>query len=67
MAIDNTHTKYLKGNDKRAWTNYKDELEAQKKNEDFFKQFKLGAGQTIVVSGNERGGGGNVASNKKKR
>ena len=31
MAVDNTHTKYLKGNDKKAWENYKEAYEAQKK------------------------------------
>jgi len=49
MAVDNTHTKYLRGSDKVAWGKYKDELEAEKKNEDFFKQFKVGAGEIIVV------------------
>ena len=39
----------LRGNDKKAWENYKKELEAEKKNEDFFKQFKIGNGETIVV------------------
>lgn len=49
MAVDNTHTKYLRGSDKVAWGKYKEELDAEKKNEDFFKQFKIGAGETIVV------------------
>ena len=35
MAIDNTHTKYLKGNDKKVWNNYKEALEAQEKLENF--------------------------------
>lgn len=33
MAVDNTHTKYLKGKDKKAWNNYKEAYEAQKKAE----------------------------------
>jgi len=36
MAVDNTHTKYLKGADKKAWNNYKEALEAQKKLDNFF-------------------------------
>ena len=36
MAVDNTHTKYLKGADKKAWSNYKEALEAQSKLENFF-------------------------------
>ena len=35
MAIDNTHTKYLKGSDKKAWNNYKEAYEAQQKLENF--------------------------------
>lgn len=41
MAVDNTHTKYLKGSDKKAWERYKKELEAQEKNMAFFNGFKL--------------------------
>ena len=40
MAIDNTHTKYLRGSDKNAWNNYKEALEAQKKLESFLGKFK---------------------------
>ena len=36
MAIDNTHTKYLKGSDKKAWENYKSALEAQNKLDNLF-------------------------------
>jgi hypothetical protein len=36
MAIDNTHTKYLRGADKTAWTNYKEALETQAKFQNFF-------------------------------
>ena len=39
MAIDNTHTKYLHGSDKKAWTNYKDALESQSKLENFMEGF----------------------------
>ena len=39
MAIDNTHTKYLHGADKKAWNNYKDAFEAQKKLEGFMSGF----------------------------
>lgn len=35
MAVDNTHTKYLKGRDKKVWTNYKEALESQRKLENF--------------------------------
>ena len=30
MAVDNTHTKYLKGTDKKAWNGYKEAYEANK-------------------------------------
>ena len=39
LAVDNTHTKYLKGSDKDAWAKYKELIESQKKLnklEDFF-------------------------------
>lgn len=36
MAIDNTHTKYLKGRDKKAWNDYKKAYEAQQKLEKFY-------------------------------
>lgn len=35
MAVDNTHTKYLKGADKKAWNTYKEAYEAQVKFENF--------------------------------
>lgn len=35
MAVDNTHTKYLKGADKKAWNNYKEAYESQQKLENF--------------------------------
>jgi len=31
IAVDNTHTKYLKGRDKTCWNNYVEALESQKK------------------------------------
>lgn len=39
MAVDNTHTKYLKGNDKKAWNGYKEAYEAQQKYENFLSGF----------------------------
>ena len=39
MAVDNTHTKYLKGTDKKAWNDYKSAYEAQKKFENFLSGF----------------------------
>lgn len=36
MAVDNTHTKYLKGSDKKAWSNYAEALKAQRKMDRFF-------------------------------
>jgi hypothetical protein len=41
MAIDSTHTKYLKGSDKKAWNNYKEALEAQNKLENFVGSFNV--------------------------
>ena len=41
MAVDNTHTKYLKGSDKTIWNNYKDALEANKKLENFYKGLNI--------------------------
>lgn len=41
MAVDNTHTKYLQGADKKAWNNFKDAYKAQNDFENFFG--KLGA------------------------
>jgi len=35
MAIDNTHTKYLKGSDKKAWQGFKEAYEAQQKLQNF--------------------------------
>ena len=41
MAVDNTHTKYLHGSDKKAWTNYKEALEAQTKLDNFLGGFNV--------------------------
>jgi len=35
MAVDNTHTKYLRGADKKVWENYKSAYEAQKQLDGF--------------------------------
>lgn len=35
MAVDNTHTKYLKGADKKAWNDFKTAYDAQQKLENF--------------------------------
>ena len=39
LAVDNTHTKYLHGRDKKAWNDYKQAFEAQKKLENFTAGF----------------------------
>ena len=41
MAVDNTHTKYLKGADKKAWNNYKDAYDAMQKAENFMDSLKM--------------------------
>ena len=41
MSVDNTHTKYLKGKDKKAWENYKSALETQKKFDNFVDSFNI--------------------------
>ena len=41
MAVDNTHTKYLKGADKKAWNNYAEALKAQTKLENFMGGLKI--------------------------
>ena len=57
MAIDNTHTKYLKGTDKKAWNNYKDAYEAQKQLEKFMGGLgipkNLKAGEEIEIPVNK--------------
>ena len=53
MAVDNTHTKYLKGRDKKAWNNYKEAYDAQQKLDSFFAGFgvkgDLGEGEEIEI------------------
>lgn len=39
MSVDNTHTKYLKGRDKKAWNNYSEALKAQAKLDSFLGGF----------------------------
>ena len=41
MAVDNTHTKYLKGVDKKIWNDYKSAYEAQQKLEKFMAGFNI--------------------------
>ena len=41
MSIDNTHTKYLHGADKKAWNDYKAAYEAQLKLENFMSGMKV--------------------------
>lgn len=54
MAIDNTHTKYLHGADKKAWNNYKDALEAQKKYENFGESLTKGIDIEKLAEGEVR-------------
>ena len=60
MAVDNTHTKYLKGKDKKAWNNFKEAYSAQKKFENFFgglgkmPQLKKGEEFEIPVRKNKK-------------
>lgn len=52
MAIDNTHIKYLKGRDKKAWENYREALKAQNKLENFFSGLnvpELAEGEEIEI------------------
>ena len=54
MSIDNTHTKYLHGSDKKAWEEYKKALEANKKLDNFAiglrkKMPKLGKGEVFEI------------------
>lgn len=41
LAIDNTHTKYLRGNDKKVWNNYKEAYEAQSKLDNFMSGLSM--------------------------
>ena len=61
MAVDNTHTKYLRGADKKAWNDYKSAYEAQQKLDNFMSSFahdNLKAGEEIEIP---------VNKNKKKK
>ena len=52
MAVDNTHTKYLKGADKKAWNGYKEAYEANKQLETFMGGLganKLKAGEEYEI------------------
>lgn len=52
MAVDNTHTKYLHGSDKKAWTNYKEAFEAQRKLDNFMSGLnipELGEGEEYDI------------------
>ena len=56
MAVDNTHTKYLKGADKKAWNNYAEALKAQTKLENFMGCLKipdLKAGEEFEIPVNQ--------------
>ena len=41
LAIDNTHTKYLRGNDRKVWNNYKEAYEAQSKLDNFMSGLSM--------------------------
>ena len=61
MAIDNTHTKYLKGSDKKAWNDYEKALDAQQKLDNFLGGFnvpelKEGEEYDVPVKGNRNKG-----------
>ena len=60
MAVDNTHTKYLKGRDKKVWNAYKDAYEASKKLSAFVDGFKIpelkeGEEYDIPINGGRKG------------
>ena len=68
LAIDNTHTKYLKGADKKAWNNYSDALKASAKLEGFFNSMKipkLAEGEEFEVPVRKNKNTNNKKSNKK--
>ena len=49
LAIDNTHTKYLHGAEKKAWNNYADALKAQRN----FDKFVNGLNIPQLAEGEE--------------
>ena len=56
MAVDNTHTKYLKGTDKKAWNNYKEAYKANKQLETFMGGLgakNLNAGEEMDIPVNK--------------
>ena len=56
MAVDNTHTKYLNGTDKKAWNGYKEAYEANKQLETFMGGLgasNLKAGEEIDIPVNK--------------
>ena len=59
MAVDNTHTKYLKGTDKKIWQSYKEAYEAQEKLENFFSRIgapkNLKAGEELEIPVKQKG------------
>ena len=50
MTVDNTHTKYLKGADKKAWNGYKEALDAQNKLDNFMSGLNI---PTTLKAGEE--------------
>lgn len=63
MAVDNTHTKYLKGTDKKAWNGYKEAYEANKQLETFMG----GLGANNLKAGEEMDIPVNKGKKKKKK
>jgi len=64
LAVDNTHTKYLHGADKKTWTNYASALKAQTQLENFMDSFgnipHLAAGEEYEIPVNK-----NIKKNQK--
>ncbi len=59
MAVDNTHTKYLKGSDKKAWNNYSEAYKAQNKLDSFLSglntpKLKKGEEYEVPVKKNKK-------------
>lgn len=58
MAVDNTHTKYLQGSDKKVWSRYKEALEAQRKLDNFISGLgipDLADGEEMDIPLNKKG------------
>ena len=62
LAVDNTHTKYLKGTDKKAWNGYKEAYEANK----HLETFMGGLGANNLKAGEEMDIPVNKGKKKKK-